>query len=165
MAVLIAAILFMFMGFAGGSVFAAKILGSKMVDNSKVADKHFKIMYILNQWLVVLEHGKSISLYFTQNQYQTIGIYGMGYLGKRLLAELEGTGIEIKYLLDQQLGAFYGGIPVLSGRDNLPSVDVIVVTPVTSFYPIRRQLRERTSNKIISIEEILKWHLCNLDEG
>ena len=117
MAVVIAAVLFMVIGFVGGSVFAANILGRKMVDNSKLADKHFKIMYLLNQWLVVLEHGRSISQYFIQNHYHTIAIYGMGYLGKRLLEELRGTGIEVKYLLDQQLEASYGGIPVLSGRD------------------------------------------------
>lgn len=165
MAVVVAAVLFMVIGFVGGSIFAANIFGRKMVDNGRLADKHFKIMYLLNQWLVVLEHGRNISQYFIQNHCRTIAIYGMGYLGKRLLEELQGTGIEVKYLLDQQLGTSYGGIPVLSGGDELMPVDVIVVTPVSGFYPIRRQLRERTKDKIISIEELFKWHLCKLDEN
>lgn len=80
----------------------------------------------------------------------------MGYLGERLLKALEKTTIEVKYLIDQQQGSVYGKVPVYSINDSLEVVDVIVVTPVYQFYAIRRQLREKTSSNIISIQEIFR---------
>ncbi len=162
MRTVIASIVSLLIGIAGGSVFIINILGAKTVYYRQIANKHFNILFIFNHWLELLEEGRSIELYFEENDYHTIAIYGMGYLGKHLLKELEKTDIEVKYLLDRQLGTVYGEIPVLSTSDVLKPVDVIVVTTVGEFYSIRKQLRERTSSKIIFVDEIFRWHLADI---
>ena len=150
------AILFLIAGFILGSMLMAHILGEKAAFYKQLADKHLEIMDIFKLWLMMLENGRGIEAYFIENSYKTIAIYGMGYLGERLLKGLSGTGIEVKYVIDQQYHSVDGEISVVSMNDTLESVDVIIVTPVYYFYSIKKQLKERTTNEIISIEDIFR---------
>ena len=154
--VIIIAVFSMLAGILIGGAVVGDMLGSKMVYYKQLADKHLYIIDVFKNWLMVIEKGEAIDGYFKKNGFNVIAIYGMGYLGERLLKALEKTTIEVKYLIDQQQGSVYGKVPVYSISDNLEVVDVIVVTPVYQFYSIRRQLREKTSSTIISIQEIFR---------
>lgn len=154
--VIIIAVFSMAAGILIGGVIVGDILGAKMVYYKQLADKHLYIMDVFKNWLMAIEKGETIEGYFKRHGFNVIAIYGMGYLGERLLKALEKTTIEVKYLIDQQQGSVYGKVPVYSINDSLEVVDVIVVTPVYQYYAIRRQLREKTSSNIISIQEIFR---------
>lgn len=156
MITLFSSILFLITGFIFGSMLSAGIMGERAVYYKQLADKHLSIMNVFKNWLIKLEDGKQIETFFIDNGYKVIAIYGMGYLGERLLRGLNGTNIEVKYLIDQQYHSVYSEIPVVSMNDILEPVDVIVVTPVYYFYTIKMQLKKRTTNTIISIEDIFR---------
>lgn len=156
MVTVIAAILFLAVGFVFGGILGAVVLGERAVFYKQLADKHLCIMDVFKHWLMMLEGGGKIEAYFLENGYRDIAVYGMGYLGERLLKGLDGTNIRVKYLIDRQYRSVYGEVPVVSMEDVLEPVDVIVVTPVYDFYTIKRQLKLRTDDKIISMEDIFK---------
>lgn len=124
------------------------------MDYKQLSDKHECIMKVFILWLIKLEKNMYVETYFINHGYKSIAIYGMGYLGERLLKELEGTEVKVKFIIDQNKQSIYGGIPVLSMNDTFDSVDAIVITPVYYFYAIRKQLRTKTTCKLISIDEI-----------
>lgn len=145
-------------GIAGG-VAAASVTGSEM--NKKVqlhrtyAQKHLLIMQMFNQWLINKQEGKRLAKYFEDNGYKSIAIYGMSYLGERLVDELKDSGIEVKYAIDKNADNIYADIDVVNLTDNLPEVDAIVVTAVYFFDSIEEELAELVDYPVISLEDIL----------
>ena len=69
--------------------------------------------------------------------------------------ELEGSGITIKYGIDQRASNIYEEFDVVSPEDELEEVDAIVVTPIKFFDEIEERLSEKVNCPIISLEDIL----------
>ena len=132
------------------------VLEPALAEHKVFNEKHLAIMNVFKAWMIFLEMGNRVEDYFKRNGYKTAAIYGMGFLGERLLAQLRDTSIEVRYLIDKQPGSVYGDIPVCSIQDGLEQVDVIVITPVYNFYEIRKELKEETPSKLVSIEDIFK---------
>lgn len=133
-----------------------KILWPKVVLYKMLAKKHLQIIDVFKAWMIMLEMGKKIDVFFLQNGYKTVAICGMGYLGERLLAALERTDIEVKYVMEQKKNVSYGDTPVRSLDDDLEPVDVIVITPISHYYSIREQLSKKVDCKFVSIEEVFR---------
>ena len=135
------------------------MIGKKMSDKVKAENtlsvKHFRLMMVLNQWLAAKQEGKSLASFFEKNGYKKIAIYGMSHLGKRLVEELKGTDIEILYGIDKNADNIYSEFEMKTLEDDLPPVDVIVVTAVTYFDEIEAALEEKVDYSIISLEDIL----------
>lgn len=140
-------------GGAGADYFAKKEINKK---NAKV-DK-FRCYYnVLNQWLVVKQHKKSLSEYFESNQYKSVAIYGMGELGNRLYDELKETDIVVKYAIDKEPETVYSELEIFSKEDlvNCEAVDVVIVTAVFAFDEIERELKEIISYPVKSLEDVV----------
>lgn len=143
-------------GCALSAVFVTRILLPKVVSYKMLYKEKLQIMDIFKAWMIMMEQGKKIDTFFGRNGYKTIAICGMGYLGERLLAALEGTDIEVKYVIEQKKDVDCGSTPVCSPDDDLEPVDVIVITPVSYYYSIREQLSRKVNSKFVSVEEIFK---------
>ena len=88
--------------------------------------------------------------------FKTIAIYGMGALGKHLVEELKNSSlVEISYGIDRCVDTDKNSIKVLTSEDELPLVDVVVVTPVLEFDMIKEKLCGRLKVPFVSLEEIL----------
>lgn len=120
-----------------------------------MSNKHLKLMLLLNQWLIIKQEGKSIVEYFNKNKIESIAIYGMSYIGERLLDELKSSDINVKYAIDQNANNIYTELDVLSPDAELPEVDAIIVTPIYYFYKIQKMLLSKVDYKIISLEDLL----------
>ncbi len=142
-----------------GSVSGASATGVQLNKKVKVqqtlAQKHLLIMQMFNQWLMVKQEGKSIVKYFDENNYKTIAIYGMSYLGERLLDELKDSGIEVKYAIDKNAENIYSEIKVRDLKDSLPEVDAIIVTAVYNYDEIEEDLAGLVNYPVISLEDVL----------
>lgn len=141
-------------GIAGISA-AGAAMNSKIVTERQYAQKHLVLMQILNQWLIDRQEGKSLVKFFEDNEYRSVAIYGMSYLGERLADELENSGIEVRYAIDKNAGNIYAGIDVKRPDDNLPEVDAIIVTPVFFFDEIEEDLEDKVDYPIISLEDVV----------
>ncbi len=109
----------------------------------------------LNKWLAVKQAGRSFVEYFEKNQYKTIAIYGMKELGQRLYDELKDSDIKVEYGIDKYADRIYAEVDIVTPDDDLPEVDVIVVTAIHYFDEIEAMLEEKVDYPIISLEDII----------
>lgn len=124
------------------------------LESNKEKVNKFKGYYnTLNQWLVIKNQGKSIEDYFKKNNYMTSAIYGMGGIGERVYEELKKTDVDVKYFIDKSV--INSRLKVFDINDELPYVDVIIVTPIFAFVDIERELSQKVNYPIVSIEDII----------
>lgn len=146
-------------GAAGGiaaSAAVSKKLNQKVKTETKYAQKHLAIMEIFNQWLSIKQEGKSLTSFFEDYEYKTIAIYGMSFLGERLVQELKGSNIEVKYAIDKNADNIYvDDLEVKNITDDLPEVDAVIVTAVYFFDEIEEELSELVSYPVISLEDVV----------
>lgn len=141
-------------GIAGVSAMGSK-LGKDVKGERTYAQKHLMIMQMFNQWLIDKQEGKNLAQFFRDNGYKTIAIYGMSYLGERLVDELRDSGIEVKYAIDKNAENIYADVEIKQPTDNLPEVDAVIVTAVYFFDEIENALVKLIDCPIISLEDVL----------
>ena len=110
---------------------------------------------ILKQWFVLRQQGKTTEQYFKENEYKQIAVYGMSDLGQFLSDELQNSEIEVVYGIDRRADKLSAQVPILTMEDELPVVDVCVVTAAYYFNQITEELQKKLECPIISIEDIL----------
>lgn len=119
------------------------------------ANKNAAIINVMSEWIEQIQAGKSIVSYFEKNNYHRIAIYGMHYIGQRMLKELQDSSVEVVYAIDRRGANIKESIPVYSLQPGLEDVDAIIVTPIYYFNEIEDELEEFFDCPIISFEEIL----------
>lgn len=143
---------------AGAGATAAalkKVTGKSTNMYQTLTDKHMGLYLMMNQWVKVKQEGKNLASYFEDNDFKTIAIYGMSYAGERLVDELEGSGILIKYGIDKNAEGIYTDIDMVKPDDILEEVDAIVVTSIFYIDEITDMIEKKVSCPIISLEDVL----------
>lgn len=119
----------------------------------------FQEMFILaEKWLRIHNEGKTIGNYMRTYGYQTIAIYGIGYLGQRVYDELLREGIGITYIVDKIFDDVIDmddWIPLLNPNNNLPQVDLIIITTVMEADDIKAMLTARYLYSIVNLSDII----------
>lgn len=142
-------------GVVGGAAVAGKTIGKNADKYKEMSNKHLALFLLMNEWLIAKQEGKSITEYFKKNNYKSIAVYGLSYVGERVLDELKDSGIEVKYGIDRNAESIYSDVEVYLPEDELPEADAIIVTPVFFFDEIYTALSEKVSCPIISMEDVL----------
>lgn len=122
----------------------------------ELLDKYTNFYIILDYWLKLYEDNKSIDMYFRQRGYKKIAVYGMGVLGKHLEKQLCNKEVSIEYVIDK--GMFFQEELMKKFeevKNNLPEVDVVVITAIMEFESIEKQLKTFMKCPIISLEEVV----------
>lgn len=152
-------ILLTVLGATIGAVSAGAAVSNKSEKKIKkykeLADKHFAIMKLYDQWLLTKQEGKSLAEYLTKEGIHSIAIYGMSFVGERLYDELVDSDIEIKYGIDKNADHIYSEIDMINPEGEYGTVDAIIVTAVFYFDEIASMLEEKTDIKVLSLEDIL----------
>lgn len=142
-------------GAAVGAIMVGTIQGKAIEKKDEKVDKFRSYYNMLNQWLILKQEGKTLESYFINNGYKTMAIYGMGEMGNRLYDELKGASIQVKYAIDKETANTYSELEVLDPEDNLPEVDVIIVSAIFAFNEIEENLTGKFSCPIISLEDVV----------
>lgn len=111
---------------------------------------------LMLDWITNLEKGKSVYGYLKRKRFMNIAIYGRRGLGEYLREQLSETDVSLRYFIDR--AACQGNIdqiPIYRLDDELPKVDVIIVTPIWDYENIRKQLSEKVSYPIVSLQDII----------
>lgn len=152
-------ILSMAAGTAAGVAVSAATVGKEQGEMIKkqqqLADKHLAIMKVYDEWLKVKQDGGSLVSYFEKRNYKNIAIYGMSYLGESLVRELRDSDIKVQCGIDKNAENIYSSMEVLTLSDDLPKVDVIVVTAVFFFDEVAEELESLVDCPVISLEDIV----------
>lgn len=117
-----------------------------------------KYMYLFNitcQWMHIKNRKIEISDWINSVGWKRIAIYGMGGIGKVLLEELKNSDIDVAYGIDKQGDDIYIDIPVYRITDHLEAVDGIIVTAVTYFDEVKKEVQNHINTPIVSIKDIL----------
>lgn len=129
---------------------------SKKIDRWKaMSNKHFELFLLMNQWVRIKQEGKMIASYLAELNIEKIAIYGMSYVGERLVNELKETQVQVLYGIDKNAKGLYSNLEIVTLDDSFREVDAIVVTAVTHFDEIKETLCRKISCRIISLEDLL----------
>lgn len=142
-------------GAVGGSAVVGNTASKNIEKMRTMSDKHLALFLVMNEWMKTKQEGKHIREYFEKNEYKSVAIYGLSYIGERLLEELKDCGVEVKYAIDKNADSIYADIDVHLPDEDLPEVDVIVVTAVYFFDEIHDNLIDKVSCPIVSFEDVL----------
>jgi len=118
-------------------------------------DKFKQYYNLLNQWLSLKQQNKKMSDYLLKREINSIAIYGLGNIGELLHQELKETNVEVAYAIDNCSDDMYSELKVYNLQDNLPEVDLIIVTAVFDYESIKNHLNKITSINVQSLEDIL----------
>lgn len=145
--------------FAGGLFVGRKSkMASEGLEYRELRDRLAKFedyFAVTNKWLKNRNQGISVAEYFRKNEFSRIAIYGMGEIGKRLYEELHLEGIEIEFVLDRRAQRLDSNLKICNIEDEIPPVDVIVITPTFDYDAIEQTLREKTNCRIVSIRDVV----------
>lgn len=142
-------------GAVAGGAATSSVYCKKMDD---AADRHKKIVayyHLFNQWLMIRQEGKTLAEYFERNHYKTVAIYGMKEFGERLFDELKDSDVTVKYIIDKNVDGVCADVDVITPDDEMPPVDVIVVTATHFFDEIEEVLCEKVDYPVVSLEDVL----------
>lgn len=110
---------------------------------------------VMEKLMECIQHNYDMDRFFKDNQYGTIGIYGMGIVGFAFYRELHRRGIPVEFCVDINNSAVESGCRLLKENDDWPEADVIVVTDDFYFDRRYKKLAQRTSGDIISVVDVL----------
>lgn len=153
--IIVSSILSAMVGAAAGAASVANKVGKSTNEYKQLADKHLALLVLMNDWMKTKQEGKSIESYFEKNKYKSVAIYGLSYVGERLLEELKDSNIEVKYAIDRNAESIYSEVDVYLPGDILPEVDVIVVTAISFFDNIYDILVDKVKCPIVSMKDVL----------
>lgn len=107
------------------------------------------------KWIKAKQKGYCLAEYFRQNGIQSVAIYGMSAMGQRLYDEFEDSGIEIRYLLDQNPRQMDKILKFSSPDQEGLDVDVIIVTVALAEKQIIDKLMAQGYENVIGLSEVL----------
>ncbi len=152
---IVAAAFFSILGFVTGGIAVAANRQKKYTQKEEFGKKMFEFYNLLIDWLTLKQEGQALTDYFAKNNYKVVAIYGMKELGERLVAELADSKIEVKYVIDKNINGIDCDYEVLTPDAVLPEVDAIVVTAITFFDEIEKNLSSKVNCPVISLEDVV----------
>lgn len=138
-----------------GILIRDKLVQNKINYWQKSADKYHKLFIMMNHWVNCKLDNKNIGNYLKENGYKDIAIYGVGCVGETLVEELRDSDIHIAYGIDRSANIIHSNIDVYTLDEDLTCVDVVIVTAVTYYDEIKRELERKVNCPIISLDDIL----------
>lgn len=111
---------------------------------------------MLDKWLQAGMEEDAMGEYLYENNYKKVAIHGMGKYGIRLLHDLQKSNfVEVSYAIDRVVQAVNCDLPVYNLEDNLPEVDLVIISPIEFKEQIKEDLRKKTDYPIIALDELI----------
>lgn len=148
-------VLWLIAGFFSGCIFSHKYYKEKILANRRMSDKHLEMFLLMNRWFWNKRNGKKISDYLREKGYQSVIIYGMGYIGECLYSELKDDGVDVKYLVDNGKQTNRDGNKIYKLSEQMDGADVVIVTPIYYFEELEKKLSLKFKSTILSIADII----------
>lgn len=110
---------------------------------------------VMEKLMENIQNNHGIERFFGDNQYHTIGVYGMGIVGSAFYRELNRRSIPVEFCVDINNRITESECKMVKENDDLPKVDVMVVTDDFYFDKHYKKLAQSVSGDIISIVDVL----------
>ena len=113
------------------------------------------IIKSLIRWIEVEQRNINFADWIRNFGYTKIAVYGLGDLGRLLVKELYINGLDVYYGIDRNRPSCQYLDRVYAVDDDLPKVDLIIVTVIYDFASISKMLSDKIDCPIISLEDLL----------
>ena len=111
---------------------------------------------ILCKWVKMHQTKESIPVFLKEEGYYNVAIYGYKELGQLLYSELKEGGINVTSIIDKNTD-IVGIKEIIISPDDFSNdeTDMILVTAVSSFESIEKELKKKINIPIISLETLI----------
>ncbi len=117
--------------------------------------KQLEFYYVLVNWIRNIQNGQTIGCYLIKKGIRKIAIYGYAELGQLLDKELMNMmGVDVLYIMDKAK-ANDGNARIMYPQTGLPYVDAVVVTAISYFDDIKRDLDTLGYMQVYSLRDIV----------
>jgi len=138
-----------------GGIYVYKRWFDKKWEENRRWTKQRRMFKLANKWIERLGNHCVVANYFDKKGYKTVAVYGLSTFGKHLIQQLGESNIEVIYGIDRRQGMVDADMRVYLPEDNLPEVDVVVITAIYDYDEIKEELKHRIKCPIVSLEEII----------
>lgn len=91
-----------------------------------------------------------------QMKCKSVAIYGMGFIGKRIVECLDIEKFKVDYVIDRRNNIEGVELPIYHLEDELPDVDLIIVTPERDKEELVKVLKKRKKNaKVVFYKDLI----------
>jgi len=128
------------------------------MDNSIYIETLYENYNAMLQWVVAMQHNRSLADYLVSNGYKKIAVYGMNDIGNCVVREIiNSMELELVYTIDQGNPKLYFDVDCYR-LDDIPRndrPDVIVVALPYLYESIKDEIMAKTCCKTLSVTEIV----------
>ncbi|MDD6627669.1 MAG: glycosyltransferase family A protein [Lachnospiraceae bacterium] len=132
-----------------------KTLRDRNVMRLRELDKYRKMSFLYNQWLMLWENEQTVADYLKQFSFFKVSIYGITPMAMRLYRELSSNAIEVDYFIDRNAAYLENERPIYTLDDELPEVDLVIISLVERENEIRKNIQEKLKAKVVTIRELI----------
>lgn len=126
------------------------------LEQEKRMEKASSLNRMLSKWTDIYIDRQRIGDYLQDNGMRRVAVYGWGDLGRKLYRELSQCGIDVGYVLDQNVTqSGVEGLAVHRPIRDDESVDAVIVTVLGGFGDIRNLLESYGYCDILSLDSVL----------
>jgi FlaA1/EpsC-like NDP-sugar epimerase len=111
---------------------------------------------VMTNWCMAFTEGTAIGVWLVEHNYKRIAIYGMGISGEILFKQLSSNKeINVVCGIDRNKDIKISGLEMYSIENEIPQVDIVVVTAVYSFEQIKADIEMKCKCKVISLDYLV----------
>jgi len=134
-----------------------KTVNDKWLTQIRLLDKFRKIFCLYDKWMALNVQGKNISRYLGEKGIHKVCVYGVGYIGKMLINELNHTGITVLCAFDRNAEYLDRiGAKVLKQAEPVENAGLYIVTLVEDYEKFCGELADKVNAPVIPIADLLE---------
>lgn len=103
-------------------------------------------------------------IYFSENGWKKVAIFGWGAAGKLLYTLLENTSVHVSYIIDRRDISREVSVPFFHHPVGAPMVDAMLITALKDFWDIEEQLYGQVPFPLISMDDVVNECLRKADK-
>lgn len=133
----------------------ARVCEKALTKESRRGDKYTFLFKKCCNWIKCYQNNKNIKEYFDKHNISEVAIYGMGEVGACFYNAVREAGVSIKYVVDRDNRKWSDKCDLYAPEDDLPGVELLVVTAMYDFEEIKNNLKDRIQTNIVSLAEVI----------
>lgn len=121
----------------------------------RTCQKDERMLKVYSYWMM---HKGSYAGYLSGLGIKKIIVYGIGYLGKSLIDELEHSNVKVLYAVDVNPAEAMPGLKVVPPSEIKEGADTVIITAISSYEEIKKNIGRYIKCPIVSIEDVI-YHM------
>lgn len=111
---------------------------------------------LLYRWMEMKLAGEGAAERLMQMGYQSVAIYGAGNHGRLLYEDIKNSEVEVRYFIDKNKNSMPEcGLTVYTMDEELPEVDVIIITPYLEQQTIVQELKQKGDYTLLPLDRLI----------